>query len=198
MIFDVQQDRSLVALNAKTGAAIWTWISSQVGTFGAASHQNGPGLSLFYNDGKDGLVIAASNRGRPASRARGRLRRKTGKLVWQLSSTLPIRRSNRSFSRGRTRPVLRSGVSRSGRRRRSIPSSVRCTSGPGTYPEQGRTPGLSLWADSIVSLDIKTGQLKWYFQAVHHDIYDYDRPTPPVLFNTTMAGKPVKAVAVAV
>jgi glucose dehydrogenase len=64
------------------------------------------------------------------------------------------------------------------------------------YPEQGRTPGKSLWADSIVSLDIKTGQLKWYYQTVHHDIYDYDCPTPPVLFNTTMAGKLTKAVAV--
>src|SRR5580765_6041843 len=63
MIVAVQQDRSLVALNAKTGAAIWTDQLSQVGTFGAASHQNGPGLSLFYNDGKDGLVIAASNSG---------------------------------------------------------------------------------------------------------------------------------------
>ena len=60
----------------------------------------------------------------------------------------------------------------------------------------GNRPGNTLFGESLVALDIKTGKLKWYYQTFHHDIYDYDCPTPPVLFNTTMAGKPVKAVAV--
>ena len=41
------------------------------------------------------------------------------------------------------------------------------------FPYTGRTPGKSLWADSEVSLSLKTGALQWYFQAVHHDEWDY-------------------------
>jgi quinohemoprotein ethanol dehydrogenase len=47
----------------------------------------------------------------------------------------------------------------------------------------GQRPGKNLYAASIVALDLKTGKLKWYFQQVHHDIWDYDSASPVVLFN---------------
>src|SRR6478752_2636619 len=47
----------------------------------------------------------------------------------------------------------------------------------------GDRPGKNLYAASIVALDLQTGKLKWYFQQVHHDIWDYDSASPVVLFD---------------
>jgi quinohemoprotein ethanol dehydrogenase len=55
----------------------------------------------------------------------------------------------------------------------------------------GDRAGKNLYACSIVALDIKTGKVKWYFQEVHHDIWDYDAPSPVVLFDTKANGKTV-------
>jgi len=57
-------------------------------------------------------------------------------------------------------------------------------------------PGDNLYSSSIVAVDVRTGKLKWYYQEVAHDQWDYDATTPPVLVNVTDAnGKTVKAVA---
>ena len=45
----------------------------------------------------------------------------------------------------------------------------------------GRRPGQNLFADSIVCLDAATGKRKWHYQLVHHGLWDYDNPAPPVL-----------------
>lgn len=45
-------------------------------------------------------------------------------------------------------------------------------------------PGDNLYTDSIVALDAATGKLKWYFQEVPHDLWDWDAASPPVLFDT--------------
>jgi glucose dehydrogenase/plastocyanin len=54
--------------------------------------------------------------------------------------------------------------------------------------------GDNLFTESIVALDLKTGQRKWYFQEVHHDIWDYDTISPNVLFDVDIAGKRVKGL----
>jgi PQQ-dependent dehydrogenase (methanol/ethanol family) len=57
-------------------------------------------------------------------------------------------------------------------------------------------PGDNLYTDCIVALDVGTGKLKWYYQEVSHDQWDYDATTPPVLVEVTDgAGRRVKAVA---
>jgi alcohol dehydrogenase (cytochrome c) len=57
-------------------------------------------------------------------------------------------------------------------------------------------PGDNLYTSSIVALDVRTGKLKWYFQEVAHDRWDYDATTPPVLVQVPDArGRVVKAVA---
>jgi quinoprotein glucose dehydrogenase len=55
--------------------------------------------------------------------------------------------------------------------------------------------GANLFTNSIVALDMNTGKLKWHFQALHHDIWDWDLVTGPLLFDTTIKGQPVKGVA---
>jgi len=59
----------------------------------------------------------------------------------------------------------------------------------------GNRPGNNLFADSLVALDVKTGKRKWHYQVVHHDVWDWDLACAPILFDTTVNGRPVKAVA---
>ena len=59
----------------------------------------------------------------------------------------------------------------------------------------GHRPGNTLFADSIVALDVKTGQRKWHYQTVHHDVWDWDLPCAPMLFDVRMNGRTVKALA---
>jgi quinoprotein glucose dehydrogenase len=60
----------------------------------------------------------------------------------------------------------------------------------------GSRPGNDLFADSLVCVDIHTGKMKWYYQLVHHPIFNYDISSPPLLGDIVVDGKPVKAVAV--
>ncbi len=60
----------------------------------------------------------------------------------------------------------------------------------------GHRPGNNLFSASVVCLDLNTGKRLWYFQAIHHDIWDWDFPTAPILMDITVNGKPIKAVAV--
>jgi quinoprotein glucose dehydrogenase len=61
----------------------------------------------------------------------------------------------------------------------------------------GERRGDNLYSDSVVALRASTGRLVWYFQAVHHDIWDYDVPAQPVLVNVRRRGREIPAVAVA-
>jgi alcohol dehydrogenase (cytochrome c) len=46
-----------------------------------------------------------------------------------------------------------------------------------------KRPGKNLFTSSILAIDVKTGKYVWHFQQVHHDIWDYDGPSPVVLFD---------------
>jgi len=59
----------------------------------------------------------------------------------------------------------------------------------------GERPGNNLFGESLVAVDLKTGQRKWHYQIVHHPIWDYDLSSAPLLMDITVGGKPVKAVA---
>jgi quinoprotein glucose dehydrogenase len=60
----------------------------------------------------------------------------------------------------------------------------------------GHRPGNNLYAESLVCLDLKTGQRKWYFQFVHHPIWNFDMSSAPLIADITVNGQPIKAVAV--
>ena len=60
----------------------------------------------------------------------------------------------------------------------------------------GHRPGDNLFAESIVALDIRTGERVWHYQLIHHGIWDYDVPAPPTLLDVTHEGRRVRAVAV--
>jgi quinoprotein glucose dehydrogenase len=58
----------------------------------------------------------------------------------------------------------------------------------------GHRPGNNLFADSIVAVDLKTGQRKWHYQLVHHSLWNFDVSAAPILADITVNGRPVKAV----
>ena len=55
--------------------------------------------------------------------------------------------------------------------------------------------GINLFTNSIVALNLQTGKLAWYYQTVHHDIWEKDLVTGPILFDVNVGGRKVKAVA---
>jgi len=59
----------------------------------------------------------------------------------------------------------------------------------------GNRPGNNLFGNSLLALDANTGKLKWYFQAVHHDLWDYDFPQAPKLLTIHKDGKAIPIVA---
>ena len=59
----------------------------------------------------------------------------------------------------------------------------------------GHRPGNGLFGESLVAVDLRTGQRKWHFQFVHHGLWDMDIPCAPILADITVNGRTVKVVA---
>jgi len=55
----------------------------------------------------------------------------------------------------------------------------------------GFHPGDNLFSTSIIALDADTGERAWHYQMVHHDIWNYDTPVPPLLMDVTVDGEEV-------
>lgn len=58
----------------------------------------------------------------------------------------------------------------------------------------GLRPGDNKWANSVVALRAKTGEVAWGFQLVHHDLWDYDTASPPLLATLEHGGKKIPVV----
>jgi glucose dehydrogenase len=66
---------------------------------------------------------------------------------------------------------------------------------PNTDFYGGDRKGSNLYGSTLVALDAATGKLKWYFQTTHHDNWDYDLASAPILITTRQNGKSIPAVA---
>ena len=71
------------------------------------------------------------------------------------------------------------------------------TSSPSPDYYGGERLGDNLFANSVVALRADTGARVWHFQTVHHDLWDYDVASPPILFDWRKDGRTVAAIAVA-
>ena len=67
--------------------------------------------------------------------------------------------------------------------------------GPSANYWGGDRPGNNLFANSIVAVDAETGRYRWHFQTVHHDLWDSDMPSPPVLVDIQQSGRKIPALA---
>ncbi|MEL1249705.1 PQQ-binding-like beta-propeller repeat protein [Aurantiacibacter gilvus] len=59
----------------------------------------------------------------------------------------------------------------------------------------GDRPGNNLFGNSILAVDARTGEYRWHFQTIHHDLWDWDLPAPPVLVDVEVDGETIPALA---
>ena len=59
----------------------------------------------------------------------------------------------------------------------------------------GHRPGANLFSESLVAVDVRTGERRWHFQLVHHGLWDFDIPCAPILADITVDGRPLRALA---
>jgi len=189
MLFLGQLDANVVALDIKTGKELWkTPIEEWKNDFGVTS------AALYY----DGIIYGGITGGEYGVRGRlTALDAKTGTILWR-SFTLPAPGEVGAESRPPgTTHAMRGGASiwTTPALDPDLGLLYFATGNCGPDYDGSMCERDNLFCASIMAIDAKTGQYKWHFQQVHHDIWDYDAVSPVVLFDTTIKGQPHKALA---
>jgi len=180
LIFDARLDATLVALNAKTGAVVWKAVVDL--------SSNGAALTLApqFVGASEGTVpevlvgVSGGDFG-----VRGHLDAyspATGKLLWRFYTTEPGTWAGTSWQHG--------GASIWGTPTFDPTLNMVYFSTGNAFPWlwTAARAGTNLYSASIVALDATTGELQWFFQETHHDMWDYDGPQPTMLL--TVNGVP--------
>jgi quinohemoprotein ethanol dehydrogenase len=182
-------DGSVYALDQRTGAVVWR---HEYGPGGAAKGYFSTAPTLYYN----GMVIQVLSGGDWGRRGSAlALDAKTGKELWRWypvpspgepgSDTWPPG----EWKKGGGGIWINPSVDP------SLGLIYVVTGNP--VPFNGRGPGQNLFANSIVALHANDGRMAWYYQMVHHDIWDYDVTNPPVIFDATINGRLRHGIATA-
>jgi quinohemoprotein ethanol dehydrogenase len=174
MVFDARLDGNLVALNATTGAVAW---KTQVDV-----STNGAGMTLapqYITAGGTAAEVIVGVTGGEFG-VRGHLdayNPSTGKLLWRFWTTAPATWAGTSWQHG--------GASIWGTPTYdpSLNMVYFATGNAYPWPWAGNRAGTNLYATSIVALDATSGELQWFFQWAHHDIWDFDGPQPTILLS---------------
>jgi alcohol dehydrogenase (cytochrome c) len=184
-----QLDGKLVALDQKTGKVEWS--------VQAEGWQDGLVITaapLYY----DGLVIVGFAGAEFAIRGRVKaFDAKTGKLVWTFY-TVPGPGELGADTWPPDNAVWKHGGASVWQTPAVDPDLgliYFSTGNPGPDYNGAVRKGDNLFTASIVALDAKTGKYRWHFQQVHHDIWDYDGPSPVVLFDLEYGGVLRKGIA---
>ncbi|PZU09548.1 MAG: dehydrogenase [Sphingomonas sp.] len=186
MVFTIKGAGHVIALDKQTGTVVWD--VTPTADRGAGSF---PTAIVYY----DGLIYFGSANGtRGAAFA---LDAKTGKTVWTVYGAAgpDDPEANKtwdgeSWRGGGAAPWAHPAID-------PELGLLYWTFGNarGGTPLDGATrAGQNLYANSIVAMDLKTGAKRWYYQSVHHDIWDMDNVMAPVLADLTIGGKARKAV----
>jgi len=178
-----QLDGNLVALDQKTGKVAWrTLVMSWRAGYSITS------APLYY----DGLVITGISGGEFGVRGRvTAFDAKTGKEVWRFY-TIPGPGQTGHDTWPQTGDAWKHGGAPVWQTPSVDPALgllYFSTGNAGPDNDGSKRAGKNLFAASIVALDVKTGKLRWYYQMVHHDIWDYDAPSPTILFDVKIGGK---------
>jgi PQQ-dependent dehydrogenase (methanol/ethanol family) len=182
-VFTGQAGARLAALDQKTGTLLWeTRVAPRGGT---------PGVPMYF----DGLVYSGISGGEAG--ARGQIAAydaTSGREVWKFY-TIPgpgefghDTWEGDSWMRGGG-PLWTHGAIDAELGMLYVP-----VGNPYPVTNGSTRGGNNLFTASILALDLKTGVYKWHFQEVHHDIWDYDNPTPPLLADVQYQGRPRKVL----
>lgn len=177
-------DNKMLALDAKTGKP-----ASGFGEGGFVSGVSPASAPVIYHD----LIITGQNRVQSVRAFDAH----TGKLIWTFDTKAQPGQPGYDTWKDNSWDV------RSGNdvwsymtldlERGIVYIPIPPTGGPDFYG--GGRLGDTLYSDSVVAIDANTGKLIWYQQLVHHDLWDWDVPGAPTLFDVKLNGKTVPAVA---
>jgi quinohemoprotein ethanol dehydrogenase len=195
-VYSGMLDGSFVALDQQTGKLLWR---TQL-----EDYHDGYSLTGAYRY-YDGLVFTGISGGEEAARGRmTALDAKTGAIVWTFY-TIPA--PGDQFYAGswpdpsNPDPQVGNAWKYGGATIWQAPAidpdlGMMYFSTGNASPNSGGDirQGDNLFSASILALDYKTGQYKWHFQEVHHDLWDFDAPSPVVLFDGTYNGQPRKGL----
>src|ERR1700744_5127869 len=187
MVFVSQLNGDQVALNQETGKVAWTTPVVKPGQ--GYSITSAP---LFYN----GTIYVGGSGGEYGIRGRvTAIDAKTGKIKWKTymipgpgepgGNTWP---KNGSYKHGGA------GIWNTPTVNPKTRTLFLSTSHAAPDYTGAERKGDNEWAASLVAMDAETGKSKWGYQMVHHDLWDYDAPSPTVLMDGEMDGKKVEAV----
>ncbi|HEY4096357.1 MAG TPA: PQQ-binding-like beta-propeller repeat protein [Baekduia sp.] len=185
---------TLQGVDAATGKVRW---NSLVNT----QHLTGySAQSAIYSNG---LVFVGQSGSDLVGGARGFIKAfdaKTGKLRWTFNAT-PDPGTPDAKTWGDT-PEAQAAMARGGGNtwtNVAVDPKLQMVYVPtgNTWPDFGRTAGDEYYTDGVLGLDLQTGKKRWFFQAVHHDEWDYDCAQPPVLWDQPINGKPVAGLTIA-
>jgi quinohemoprotein ethanol dehydrogenase len=188
-IFVGQLDGKLVALDQKTGEVAWS--------VQAERWQDGLSITsapLYY----DGLVVTGFAGAEYGIRGRVKaFNAKSGELEWTFYTvpgpgeighdTWPA--DNELWMHGGASVWQTPAVDP------ELGLIFFSTGNPGPDYNGGVRAGDNLFSASIVAVEAKTGEYRWHFQQVHHDLWDYDGPSPVVLFDVELDGVMRKGLA---
>ncbi len=184
-------DGRVAALNEKTGALLWT---RQIGEGPRRRGQTVSAATTYAN----GVVFAGMSNGDFGLRGRVvALDAKTGKELWAFF-TIPGPGEEGHDTWAKDNDIWKiggGGIWQVGTIDEELGTVYYAVGN--TAPQWGGEvrEGDNLHASSLIALDMKTGRKKWHFQAIHHDIWDADVATAPVLYDVQQDGKTRKGIA---
>jgi alcohol dehydrogenase (cytochrome c) len=187
-VYFANGDATISALNQSTGRVVW---KKTIANYKAGySLTNAP---LYY----DGKIITGTSGGDSGARAFvTALNAKTGRELWRFY-VIPAKRGDPGFSSWpRKRAFLGGGAMWNTPAVDPRLNLVYLVVGnPIPYSGNKRGAGKELFTDSLIALDTRTGKLRWHYQFIHHDIWDYDPTNPVILFDLQIGGQQRQAIA---
>jgi alcohol dehydrogenase (cytochrome c) len=187
MVYVGTIDSYLVALNAKTGALMW---STEV-----ANYKAGHSITVAPLAVKDKIVVGIAGGEYGVRGFLDAYDAKTGKRAWRFWTIPgPGERGNETW-KGDSWKTGSAATWVTGAFDPQTNLIYWGTGNPGPDWNGDVREGDNLYSDCVIALDADTGKLKWYFQFTPHDVHDWDATEVPVLIDAEFRGKPRKLLA---
>jgi PQQ-dependent dehydrogenase (methanol/ethanol family) len=177
-VFAALGGEHVVALNQQTGAVIW---QTKVGTPGQDTAANGSATpwTLYYK----GLVYVGTENGGGAG-MRGHLyalRASNGAVAWNFAGTAGPGQPGHGTWKGASWMLGGGDVWMAPAIDAQLGLIYVAVANPEPRVSGAARAGQDLYTNSLVALNAATGKLDWYFQSVHHDLWDYDDTMTPLI-----------------